>query len=380
MRYFLIAGEASGDLHAAELIKSLKKNDAKATFAFLGGDLMEEAAGTSPVVHYKKMAYMGFVDVILHLKSVLSNLSTAKKALTDFHADALILIDYPSFNLRIAKYAAESGIPVYYYISPKVWAWKEYRVKEIRRLVRRLFSILPFEVEFYRKHDYDVTYVGNPSLNEVNKKLETIISRSDFVTSNGLEDKPIIALVPGSRTSEIKTNLPLMAAAARNFPDYQPVVASAPGVDESIYDKYAPGVCRVSGQTFELMRYAAGAMVTSGTATLETALLGTPQVVAYRAVGSKFVYNVFKHILKVKFVSLPNLILGREIVKELLLHLCTVESLTEHLRAVLPGGDRHEIILKDYAELLGTLGTNNAADTTASAIIEDLRSIPRHTV
>lgn len=375
MRYFLIAGEASGDLHASELIRAIKSYDPEASFRFLGGDKMAEAAGEPPVVHYKKMAYMGFVDVLLHLRSVLGNLDSAKKSLKDFAPDALVLIDYPSFNLRVAKYAVTLGIPVYYYISPKVWAWKEHRVKEIKKLVKQMFCILPFEVDFYKtRHDYDVTYVGNPSLNEVDRKLAEIVSKEDFFKSNGLSSKPLIALVPGSRISEIKTNLPYMLGAAKNFEaDYQPVIAAAPGVDEEIYDRLAPGVTRLSGQTFELMKYASAALVTSGTATLEAALLGTPQVVAYRAVGSKLVYNFFKKILKVQFVSLPNLICGREIVKELLLHLCTVDSLSAALADVLPGGSHHSALLADYAHLRTLLGTNNAPQTAAQIISRQLQ-------
>lgn len=375
MRYFLIAGEASGDLHASELIRAIKSYDPEASFCFLGGDKMAEAAGVQPVVHYKKMAYMGFVDVLLHLRSVLGNLDAAKKSLKDFAPDALVLIDYPSFNLRVAKYAVTLGIPVYYYISPKVWAWKEHRVKEIKKLVKQMFCILPFEVDFYKtRHNYDVTYVGNPSLNEVDRKLAEIVSKEDFFKSNALSSKPLIALVPGSRISEIKTNLPYMLGAAKKIEsDYQPVIAAAPGVDEEIYDRLAPGVTRLSGQTFELMRYASAALVTSGTATLEAALLGTPQVVAYRAVGSKLVYNFFKKILKVQFVSLPNLICGREIVKELLLHLCTVDSLSAALADILPGGSHHSDLLADYAHLRTLLGTNNAPQTAAQIIFRQLQ-------
>lgn len=375
MRYFLIAGEASGDLHASELIRAIKSYDPEASFRFLGGDKMAEAAGVQPVVHYKKMAYMGFVDVLLHLRSVLGNLDAAKKSLKDFAPDALVLIDYPSFNLRVAKYAVTLGIPVYYYISPKVWAWKEHRVKEIKKLVKQMFCILPFEVDFYKtRHNYDVTYVGNPSLNEVDRKLAEIVSKEDFFKSNALSSKSLIALVPGSRISEIKTNLPYMLGAAKKFEsDYQPVIAAAPGVDDEIYDRLAPGVTRLSGQTFELMRYASAALVTSGTATLEAALLGTPQVVAYRAVGSKLVYNFFKKILKVQFVSLPNLICGREIVKELLLHLCTVDSLSAALADILPGGSHHSALLADYAHLRSLLGTNNAPQTAAQIISHQIQ-------
>ncbi len=373
MKYFLIAGEASGDLHASQLIKSLRAADSQAEFAFLGGDMMAEAAGVAPIVHYKSMAYMGFVDVLLHLKSVLGNLSKAKSSLKALMPDALILIDYPSFNLRIAKYAYGLNIPVYYYISPKVWAWKEHRVKDIRKYVRQVFSILPFEVDFYRKHGMQIMYVGNPTLNEVDEKLSHIISEEDFRSKNDLSSEPILALVPGSRISEIKSNLPYMVKAAENLKGvHLTVIAAAPGIDSSIYDEIAPEVKRITGQTFELMNYACAALVTSGTATLETALLGTPQVVVYRAVGSKFVYNVFKHILKVKFVSLPNLIANRDIVKELLLHLCTVKNISENLNDIWLGGEKREAMIRDYEELRSLLGTSDAPMLTAQTIYSEL--------
>lgn len=373
MKYFLIAGEASGDLHASQLIKSLRAVDSQAEFAFLGGDMMAEAAGIAPIVHYKSMAYMGFVDVLLHLKSVLGNLSKAKSSLKALMPDALILIDYPSFNLRIAKYAYGLNIPVYYYISPKVWAWKEHRVKDIRKYVRQVFSILPFEVDFYRKHGMQIMYVGNPTLNEVDEKLSHIISEEDFRSKNDLSSEPILALVPGSRISEIKSNLPYMVKAAENLKGWHlTVIAAAPGIDSSIYDEIAPKVKRITGQTFELMNYACAALVTSGTATLETALLGTPQVVVYRAVGSKFVYNVFKHILKVKFVSLPNLIANRDIVKELLLHLCTVKNISENLNDIWLGGEKREAMIRDYEELRSLLGTSDAPMLTAQTIYSEL--------
>ena len=373
MKYFLIAGEASGDLHASQLIKSLRAVDSQAEFAFLGGDMMAEATGVAPIVHYKSMAYMGFVDVLLHLKSVLGNLSKAKSSLKALMPDALILIDYPSFNLRIAKYAYGLNIPVYYYISPKVWAWKEHRVKDIRKYVRQVFSILPFEVDFYRKHGMQIMYVGNPTLNEVDEKLSHIISEEDFRSKNDLSSEPVLALVPGSRISEIKSNLPYMVKAAENLKGvHLTVIAAAPGIDSSIYDEIAPEVKRITGQTFELMNYACAALVTSGTATLETALLGTPQVVVYRAVGSKFVYYVFKHILKVKFVSLPNLIANRDIVKELLLHLCTVKNISENLNDIWLGGEKREAMIRDYEELRSLLGTSDAPMLTAQTIYSEL--------
>ncbi len=376
MRYFISAGEASGDLHASCLIRSLRQHDTDASFTFLGGDLMAAEAGTEPVVHYRDMAFMGFVDVVLNLRKVLGNLAAAKTALRDSGADCLILVDYPSFNLKLAEYAVSKlKIPVYYYISPKVWAWKEYRVKSIRRLVRRMFSILPFEVDFYRRHNYEISYVGNPSVNEVDAKLAALPGRVQFLADNGLDSRPVIALLPGSRVSEIKTNLKLMVEAASRFERFQPVIAAAPGVDKSVYDTVAPGVKRVAGQTFELVAMADAALVTSGTATLETALIGTPQVVAYRAVGSRLVYNLFKHILKVRFVSLPNLIMDREIVTELLLHQCTADNLAGRLAAIVGGGSQRPQMLDDYRRLRERLGTGDAADTAAAEIVADLRTL-----
>ena len=370
MKYFLSAGEASGDLHASQLMARLREADPSAEFSFLGGDLMAGVAGHTPVIHYRDMAYMGFVDVLLNLRKVLGNLSAAKESLAAMKPDCLILVDYPSFNLRLARYARELGIKVFYYISPKVWAWKEYRVKEIRKLVDRMFCILPFEPDFYRRHDYEVEYVGNPTREEMDAVKRSLPGCKEFLTSHGLPDTPYVALVPGSRVSEIKANLPVMVEALKGNTGYKPVIAAAPAIDAGLYERFAPGIPRVEGFTHQLVAYASAALVTSGTATLETAVLGTPQVVAYRAVASRLVYNFFKHILKVKFVSLPNLIMDREIVTELLLHQCTPENLRRELERVLPGGDRHEEQLADYAGLYRRLGTSNASETTAAEIVK----------
>lgn len=372
MRYFISAGEASGDLHASFLIKALQQADPQAEFCFLGGDMMADAASASPLVHYRQMAFMGFVDVLLNLRTVLGNLAAAKKGIEEFHPDALILVDYPSFNLKLAEFAYKRGIPVYYYISPKVWAWKEHRVKDIKKLVRRVFSILPFEVEYFRRHGYDVTYVGNPSKNEVDRKLTSMTDSGTFRRRYSLDSRPIIALVPGSRVSEIRKNLPVMLSAVRQFPDYQPVIAAAPAIRESLYGSLAPGVALCS-DTFQLEYHSVAALVTSGTATLEAALIGTPQIVTYRAVASKLVYNIFKHILKVKYVSLPNLIMDREIVPELLLYQCTPENIARHMSELLPGGEGRAKQLEDYASLGRLLGDGDAARTAADYIVNDLQ-------
>lgn len=374
MKYFLSAGEASGDLHAAQLVAAIKRLDSGARFSFLGGDLMAEAAGVAPLIHYRDMAFMGFCEVVRHLPKVLSNLREAKKAIGDNHPDAVILVDYPSFNLKLAAHAHSLGIPVYYYISPKVWAWKEYRVKDIKRYVRRLFSILPFEVEFFGRHGYEVEYVGNPSVEEIKDRMASLPGRDTFCTQYKIEPgRPYIALVPGSRRGEIRNNLPVMVEAARRFSGYQVIVAGAPGIEPGFYRRYA-SLPVVEGATFGLMRHAAAALVTSGTATLEAAILGVPQVVCYRANGSRLSYELFKRILKIPFVSLPNLIAGREIVHEALVYLCTPDIVERELRAVLPGGQKRDEIFNGYKLMLDHLGDKKAAMTAAGAIIADLNS------
>ncbi len=373
MNYFFSAGEASGDLHAAQLISALCQVDGGASFAFLGGDLMAEASGCEPIIHYREMAYMGFSEVIRHLPAVLGNLRRAKKALELQRPDALVLVDYPSFNLKLAKHAAKLGIPVYYYISPKVWAWKEYRVKDIKRYVKRVYSILPFEVDFYEKHDYGVTYVGNPSQEEIDGRIANLPTRDEFCVRNNLPaDKKILAIVPGSRKGEIRNNLPIMVEAASRLDGYYPVVAAAPGIDLEYYKDYT-SFPLVENDTFGLMNVAEGAMVTSGTATLEAALLATPQVVCYRANGSRATHAIFKRILKIPYVSLPNLIAGREIVHEALLHLCTPAAVSAELRAVMPDGEKHHSQQDGYAEMRRRLGTNNAASTTAQLLFASLK-------
>lgn len=375
MRYFISAGEPSGDLHAAQLIKALKEVDRYAEFAFLGGDLMAEEAGVTPVIHYRDMAFMGFSEVIRHLPQVLTNLKQACNAITDAMPDALILVDYPSFNLKLAAHAKKLGISVYYYISPKVWAWKEHRVKQIKRFVDRMFCIFPFEVDFYkRRHDYDVTYVGNPSVEEIDEKLRHIPSREEFLNRYNLPDKPIIAIVPGSRKSEIKNNLMIMEQAAAAHPEYQTVIAGAPGIDLEYYGYYiTPGTPIVKDATFELMHHAKAALVTSGTATLECALLNTPQVVCYRSNGIKLSYQIMEKILKVPFVSLPNLIANRRIVPEMLVHKCTPELVGRELSNILPGRPGFDNQREGYSLMRRILGESNAAATTATAIHNALR-------
>lgn len=376
MKYMLIAGEASGDLHASNLISSIRKLDPQAEFRFFGGDLMAKAARCRPEVHYEMMNVMGFSEVLRRLPRLLRNLKAAKQLVKDFRPDVLILVDYPSFNLKLAKYAHSLGVKVDYFISPKVWAWKEYRVRKIKKYVDNLYSILPFEVPFYQKHNYTVKYVGNPSVQEMDYALGHLPPRRHFVDRQGLSDpdKPIIALLPGSRKGEIRNNLPLMIAAARRFPDFQYVVAAAPAVPEKYYREIAqdPGLQVVFGATPTLLKYSRAAIVTSGTATLETALIGTPQVVCYRGNGSRLTYKLMEKLLKVKYVSLPNLIVGNSVVPELLLHLCTPAAVARELSPLLQNSPRREWQVSGYKTMRRRLGNSVASDYVAELIADSL--------
>lgn len=371
----MIAGEASGDLHAANVIKSLKKLDSSAEIRFFGGDLMAKEAGHDPELHYDRMNVMGFSEVIRKLPVIMRNLKQAKALLREFRPDALILVDYPGFNLKMAKFAHKLNIPVHYFISPKVWAWKEWRVKKIRRYVNRMYSILPFEVGFYKKHNYEVTYVGNPSVQEIAWSIGHIPPKKHFMERQGLDDpRPIIALLPGSRRGEIRNNLPLMIAAAKRFPDFQYVVGAAPAVPEKFYREIAqdPGLKVVFGATHTLLKYSQAAVVTSGTATLETALIGTPQVVVYRANGVKLSYKIMEKLLKVKYVSLPNLIVGNSIVPELLVHNCTVESIARDLSPLLQPSPRRDWQIAGYRTMQRKLGNSVASEYVAELIADSL--------
>lgn len=372
MIYMLCAGEASGDLHASELIKALRKRDPDARFCFLGGDLMAEAAGVEPAVHYRDMAYMGFGQVVRHLPDVTRNLDVARRLLERVRPDAFIPVDYPSFNLRIAEHAARLGIPVYYYISPKVWAWKEHRVAAIRRLCRRVFSILPFEVGFYRGHGMEVDYVGNPSVEEIDRRLAKAPTLKQFIAAHSLPDKPIIALVPGSRRSEITTNLPVMLEAARVLASkYQVVIAGAPAIEPELYAELTDAPV-IRDHTTDLMAVSTLALVTSGTATLECALVGTPQVVCYRHSASRLMYAAMSRVLKIPYVSLPNLIADAPVVPELLMHKCTPLEIVRHMVPLLPGHRRHNLQQQGYAEIRRRLGTGHAADNAAAILLADL--------
>lgn len=374
MKYYLIVGEASGDLHASNLMRALLQEDPKAEFRFFGGDLMKEVGGTC-VRHYKSLAYMGFIPVLLHLRTILRNMEFCKNDVEAWNPDVLILVDYPGFNLKIAQYIKlHTEIPIFYYISPKIWAWKEYRIKNIQHDVDAMFSILPFEVEFYQRYHFPVHYVGNPCVDAVdafrknfNETFET------FVSAHNWEQKPIIALLAGSRKQEIKDNLRRMIKASRYFPDYQFVVAGAPGIEADFYRRYMDADTKiVFGETYRLLSHATAALVTSGTATLETALFRTPQVVCYYTAAGKLVSLLRRMILKVPFVSLVNLIAGKEVVTELVAGDMQVKAIKQELSYILPGSERRKRILENYDCLIQILGKAGASGRAARQMLQAL--------
>ncbi|WP_455260697.1 lipid-A-disaccharide synthase [Prevotella jejuni] len=376
MKYYLIVGEASGDLHASRLMQSLIQYDPEAEFRFFGGDLMAKVGGTR-VKHYRELAYMGFIPVLLHLPTIFKNMKMCKEDIMRWKPDAVILVDYPGFNLSIAKFVKKNtSIPVYYYISPKIWAWKEWRIKAIKRDVKEMFSILPFEVAFYeKKHHYKIHYVGNPTAEEVDNFLHVYSeSKDEFCQRNGLSSKPIIAILAGSRKQEIKDNLPSMLEAARHFEDYQMVVAAAPSITESYYKRFLENseAKMVKTQTYELLAHATVALVTSGTATLETALLNVPQVVCYETPVPKLIRFAFKHIIKVRFISLVNLIADKEIVQELLADRFSIRNIANELYRILPGQPLRERMLADYQLVRERLGNEVAPDNAARIMVEKL--------
>lgn len=376
MRYYLIVGEASGDLHASNLMRALRREDPEAEFRFFGGDLMAKVGGVC-VRHYKALAYMGFVPVLLHLRTILRNMDFCKNDVEAWNPDVLILVDYPGFNLKIAQYIKlHTQIPVFYYISPKIWAWKEYRIKNIKRDVDALFSILPFEVEFYRKHGYPVHYVGNPCVDAVDAFRKSFKETfDDFVSAHHWGKKPVVALLAGSRKQEIKDNLQLMIQAARSFPDYQFVVAGAPGIEPDFYRQYIDADTEiVFGETYRLLSHAAAALVTSGTATLETALFRVPQVVCYYTAAGKLVSLLRRLVLKVPFVSLVNLIAGKEVVTELVAGDMSVRAVKRELAQILPGGKERERMLADYETLIQVLGEAGASERAARHMLEALEA------
>lgn len=378
MKYYLIVGEASGDLHASRLMRSLKKYDELAEFRFFGGDLMAAEGGTR-VKHYKELAYMGFVPVLLHLGTIFSNMKRCKEDIVAWKPDVVILVDYPGFNLNIAKFLKKNTlIPVYYYISPKIWAWKEWRIKSIKRDVSEMFSILPFEVPFYeQKHKYPVHYVGNPTAQEVAEFIAGYHqTHEEFCRENNLDSrKPIIALLAGSRLQEIKDNLPAMIEVAERFEDYQMVLAGAPSIEDEYYDKFLEGtpVRVVKNKTYQLLSHTTAALVTSGTATLETALFNVPQVVCYETPLPKLIRFAFNHVLKVDYISLVNLVANKEVVPEMFADKFTIDGIANELYKIMPGQPARERMLAEYQEVLRELGSKVAPDEAASIMVDLLR-------
>ena len=370
MKYYIIAGEASGDLHGSNLMKEIKRKDASAEFRFWGGDLMAEQGG-KPVKHYRDLAFMGFIEVAMNLRTILGNIKFCKKDIESWKPDAVILIDYPGFNLRVAEFVKSLGIKVYYYISPQIWAWKTGRVHTIKKFVDKMFVILPFEKDFYAKYDFEVDFVGHPLLDAM-KDLPDL-EEEKFKSENKLDERKIIALLPGSRKQEISVKLPIMLSIQKDFPEFQFVVAGAPSQDAEFYKEVGGKDLKiVFGKTYDLLRSAEAALVTSGTATLETALLNTPEVVCYK--GSRISYEIGKRVVKyIEYISLVNLIMDREVVKELIQSELSPKNLKIELEKILNEPKRSQI-LKDYKELREKLGGAGASERTAELIVEDLKN------
>lgn len=359
MRYYIIAGEASGDLHGSNLIRELKKEDPNSEFRVWGGDLMQQQ-GASIVKHYKDLAFMGFIEVVMNLRTILKNLKFCKEDILSYKPDVVILIDYPGFNLRVAEFVHQSGLRCYYYISPQIWAWKESRVKKIKQFVDRLFVILPFEKDFYKKHDYQVDFVGHPLLDVISEEKES--KRED-----------VIALLPGSRKQEISTMLPIMLEAVSSFPSYKFIVAAAPSITADFYKDICKGynVEVVHGRTYDVLKRAKAALVTSGTATLEAALLNVPEVVCYK--GSRISYEIAKRLVNIKYISLVNLILDREVITELIQDKLTPGNLRSELERILTNEKERAHMLNEFDVLKTKLGGSGASSRTAKLIVEDLK-------
>ncbi len=365
-KVYVIAGEASGDLHASNLMKSMKQTS-EVDFRFWGGDYMADVAG-QPVKHISELAFMGFAEVVANLSTILGNIKFCKQDIAKFQPDVLILVDYPGFNLRIAKWAKENKIPVIYYISPQVWAWKQKRVHTIKKVVDKMLVILPFEKSFYEKFGMEVTFVGHPLLDAIDQ-FKSQANKIDLHEKHGLDKRPVIALLPGSRKQEIKTKLPIMLESLKGLEEYQFVVAGAPAMDRSFYDEFMArnkNVRIIHGETYDLLSIATAALVTSGTATLETALFKVPEVVCYR--GSTISYMIAKRLVKIDYISLVNLILNKEAVKELIQHECNARNIAVELRKVLPEGEKHEKLLSDYDQLIAKLGKGGASKKAAEEV------------
>ena len=367
MKYYIIAGEASGDLHAANLMKALKKKDPQADFRFWGGDLMQDVGGTM-VKHYKELAFMGFIEVVMNLRTILKNITLCKKDITNYNPDVIIFVDYPGFNLRIAKWAKTEGYKTHYYISPQIWAWKEGRIKDIKRDVDAMYVILPFEKEFYEdEHNFPVHFVGHPLIDAIAQKQ--LINPSDFKAEFNLDNRPIIALLPGSRKQEISKMLEVMLSVTKDFKDYQFVIAGAPSQDAAFYSKFTKkqNVNLVMNRTYDILSLATAALVTSGTATLETALFKVPEVVCYK--GSTISYQIAKRVINLEYISLVNLIMDKPVVKELIQGDFNTKTLKKELSLILEETNRQNLFL-DYYDLEKKLGGAGASDKTAQLIVD----------
>ena len=375
MRYFIIAGEASGDLHASHLMRGLKDKDPEASFCFFGGELMLEQGGTL-LKHYKEMAFMGFITVLMNLGQIKKNFKLAQEELLKFNPDVLILVDYPGFNLRMAKFAKEHGIKTFYYISPKIWAWKPGRVKWVKNYVDELFTIFPFEKDFYDNHDYKIRYVGNPTVDELAVRPNKEQTFHSFVVENGLSDSPIVALLAGSRRQEIKLILPTLTKVAELFPDYQFVIAGAPSLPLRLYEENMPGqkIPVIFDKTYELLQQSRAAVVASGTATLETAVINIPQVVCYIIELGRFTSLLRKIFLKIQWISLVNLVMNKEIVKEFFQENCKPKAIAEELKKLLDEGSYREEMLQNYSLMLAKLGPPGCADRAADEMVNLLKS------
>lgn len=372
MKYYIIAGEASGDLHASNLMKELKKKDSSAEFRCWGGDLMQGQGGEI-VKHYRDLAFMGFIEVALNIRTILGNIKFCKKDIISNKPDALILVDYPGFNLRIAEFAHQNGIKVFYYISPQIWAWKKSRVHKIKRFVDRMVVILPFEKDFYARYDYDVDFVGHPLLDMIDSLPKN--DANEFHQENGLSEKPIVALLPGSRKQEIKIMLSVMLTVVKDFPEYQFVIAGAPSQEGSLYESIIgrTNVKLIEGQTHKLLQNSYAALVTSGTATLETALFEVPEVVCYK--GSFISYQIARRVVDqtiIRFISLVNLIMDREVVKELIQKNFNTTNLRKELSRILSDEKYRSQMSQDFKELKQKLGGAGASEKTAKILVDHL--------
>jgi lipid-A-disaccharide synthase len=375
MKYYIIAGEASGDLHGANLIKALKKKDPSAHFRCWGGDLMNREGG-EVVKHYKDLAFMGFVEVLINLRTILKNISFCKEDIKKYQPDAVIFIDYPGFNLRIAEFVKSLKIKTFYYISPQIWAWKQNRVHKIKKTVDRMFVILPFEKEFYERFDYPVDYVGHPLLDAIDKRDTSEERNKELRKEMGLSEKEIVLLLPGSRKQEVESMLPIMLEQIENFPDYEFVIGAAPSYDLNYFDKYQqryPSLKVVANRTYDLLQLSKAAMVTSGTATLETALFNVPEVVCYK--GSFISYHIAKRVIKVKYISLVNLIMDQEIVKELIQQELNKKLLKTELGKLLHDDEYRAQMHANFEKLHHKLGGGGASGRTAELIVESMNKV-----